>query len=172
MLRKLHQYFDGRKHAFEHLASRVAAQLLSRSGAVYREGWLTRPGGDGGVDFVGRLDVGPPNSSTPLVVLGQAKCINPESSVSPDQVARVVARLRRGWIGVFVTTGTFSRQAQVEVIDDEYPLVLVPGAVLVDQVLRMAAADYGADLDALLSETIQGHAEAITHRRPEEILHA
>jgi len=35
------------------------------------------------------------------------------------KVARVVARLRRGWISVFVTTGTFSRQAQVEVIDDQ-----------------------------------------------------
>ncbi|WP_203783684.1 restriction endonuclease [Asanoa ferruginea] len=105
-LDRLHRFFDGRKHAFELLASRVAAQVLGGSGAVYQEGWLTRAGGDGGMDFVGRLDVGTPTSNTPLVVLGQAKCVAPSTSISPDQVARVVARLRRGWIGVFVTTGT------------------------------------------------------------------
>ncbi|MEQ4209646.1 restriction endonuclease [Actinopolymorpha sp. B9G3] len=169
-LRKLYHFFDGRKHAFEYLASRVAAQLLSRSGSVYRDGWLTRIGGDGGMDFVGRLDVGTTATSTPLVVLGQAKCIIPDSSVSPDQVARVVARLRRGWLGIFVTTGTFSRRAQIEVIDDQYPLVLVPGRVLVDQVLRIAAADYSGDLDGLLADVISGYEAAITHRRPEEIL--
>jgi hypothetical protein len=43
--------------------------------------------------------------------------VAPGSSISPDQVARVVARLRRGWLGIFVTTGAFSKQAQVEVID-------------------------------------------------------
>ncbi|WP_020579907.1 restriction endonuclease [Actinopolymorpha alba] len=170
VLRTLYRFFDGRKHAFEHLASRVTAQLLSRSGATYRDGWLTRVGGDGGMDFVGRLDVGSPGSTTPLVVLGQAKCIAPESSVSPDQVARVVARLRRGWLGVFVTTGTFSKQAQIEVIDDQYPLVLVPGRILVEQVLRLAAADYGADLDALLADVLEGYPAAVTHRRPEEVL--
>ncbi len=169
-LARLYQFFDGKKHAFELLAARVAAQLLGVSGAVYREGWLTRSGGDGGMDFVGRLDVGSPGSTTPLVVLGQAKCVQPGTSISPDQVARVVARLRRGWIGVFVTTGTFSRQAQIEVIDDQYPLVLVSGRTLIDQVLKMAAADYDGDLDALLQAIAAGYEASVTHRRPEEIL--
>ncbi|WP_422771117.1 restriction endonuclease [Plantactinospora sp. WMMC1484] len=170
VLWRLYHFFDDRKHAFELLAARVAAQLLAGSGAMYRDGWLTRAGGDGGMDFVGRLDVGAPGSSTPLVVLGQAKCVAPSSSISPDQVARVVARLRRGWIGVFVTTGTFSRQAQIEVIDDQYPLVLVGGRTLVEQVLRMAAADYDGDLDALLRSVDTGYEAAVAHRRPEEIL--
>jgi hypothetical protein len=171
-LRRIHAFFDHRKHAFELLASRVAAQLLGGSGAVYRDGWLTRAGGDGGMDFVGRLDVGSPASNTPLVVLGQAKCVQLGRSISPDEVARVVARLRRGWIGVFVTTGTFSKQAQIEVIDDQYPLVLVNGRVLVEQVLRMAAADHDGDLDALLRSVDAGYPDAVTHRRPEEILGA
>jgi hypothetical protein len=123
------------------------------------------------MDFVGRLDVGTPDNNAPLVVLGQAKCIAPTSSVSPDQVARVVARLRRGWIGVFVTTGTFSRQAQIEVIEDEYPLVLVDGKTLAEQVLRMAAADHDGDLNAVLHTVATEYEAAITHRRPEEILH-
>jgi hypothetical protein len=170
LLQHLHTFFDGRKHAFELLAARVSAQILGRSGARYHDGWLTRPGGDGGVDFVGRLDVGTPANNTPLVVLGQAKCISPTSSISPDQVARVVARLRRGWIGVFVTTGTFSRQAQIEVIDDQYPLVLVDGKTLAEQVLRMAAADHDGDLEALLHSTIADYDIAVTYRRPDEIL--
>lgn len=170
VLERLYAFLDGRKHAFEMLASRVAAHALGGSGSVYRDGWLTRAGGDGGVDFVGRLDVGSPSSNTPLVVLGQARCVAPRSSVGADQVARVVARLRRGWIGVFVTTGVFSKQAQIEIIDDQYPLVLINGRSLVDHVVRMAATDYGDDLDALLRDTASEYETAVTHRRPEEIL--
>jgi len=169
-LTRIYRFFDGRKHAFEQLAARVTAQVVGGSGAVYRDGWLTRAGGDGGMDFVGRLDVGAPGSSTPLVVLGQAKCVAPRAAISPDQVARVVARLRRGWLGVFVTTGVFSRQAQIEIIDDQYPLVLVDGRTLVEHVLRMAAADYAGDLDALLHSVASDYEGAVTHRRPEEIL--
>lgn len=170
LLYGLYRFFDGRKHAFELLAAKISAQILGSSGARYHEGWLTRPGGDGGVDFVGRLDVGTAGNHTPLVVLGQAKCILPTSSVSPDQVARVVARLRRGWIGVFVTTGTFSRQAQVEVIDDQYPLVLVHGKTVAEQVFRMAAADHDGDVDALLASIMSEFDGAVTNRRPDEIL--
>jgi Restriction endonuclease AspBHI N-terminal/Restriction endonuclease len=172
LLQRLYRFFDGRKHAFELLAARVSAQILGGSGARYHDGWLTRPGGDGGVDFVGRLDVGTAANNTPLVVLGQAKCVMPTSSISPDQVARVVARLRRGWIGVFVTTGIFSKQAQIEVIDDQYPLILVDGKTLAEQVLRMAAADHDGDLDALLTSITADYDVAITSRRPDEILFA
>ena len=110
--------------------------MLHESGARYKEGWLSRSSGDGGVDFVGRIDMGSVAASTPVVVLGQAKCIKPSSAVSPEQVARVVARLRRGWIGVYVTTGSFSRQAQIEIIDDQYPVVLISGGTLAASVAR------------------------------------
>ncbi len=169
ILDKIYRHFDGHKHAFEYLASLVSAQILERSGASYDRGWLTRAGGDGGMDFVGRLDVGNTDSSTPLTVLGQAKCIKPGSSISPDEVARVVARLRRGWIGVFVTTGVFSKQAQVEVIDDEYPVVLVSGGLLAKEAIRLAELSYDGSIDALLDATLNSYAEAVTHRRPEEI---
>jgi hypothetical protein len=169
-LDQIYAFYDGRKHAFELLAARVAAEILRESGATYHEGWLSRSSGDGGVDFVGRLDVGAANSHTPLVVLGQAKCVQPHSSISPEQVARVVARLRRGWIGVFVTTGSFSRQAQIEIIDDQYPVVLVHGGTLAATVRRMAAADFDGSIKALLESTASAHASAITYRRPEEVL--
>lgn len=171
-LTSIYSFYDGRKHAFELLASRVAAEILRESGATYREGWLSRSSGDGGVDFVGRLDVGAANSSTPVVVLGQAKCVLPSTSISPEQVARVVARLRRGWIGVFVTTGSFSKQAQVEIIDDQYPVVLIPGRVLASTVRRLAAANYDGSIEALLQTTVDDYGTAILHRRPEEVLQA
>jgi hypothetical protein len=170
LLREIYDFFDGRKHSFELLAARVAARALGDQGGVYHQGWLSRAGGDGGLDFVARLDVGSAASNTPLVVLGQAKCVTPGSSISPDEVARVVARLRRGWIGVFVTTGVFSRQAQVEVIDDEYPIVLIPAAELVDHVRRIAAADFDGDVRALLLNVANDYAESVTYRRPEEVL--
>ncbi|MFC6045220.1 restriction endonuclease [Nocardioides hankookensis] len=170
VLQQVYAFFDGRKHAFELLASRVAAEVLRESGSRYKEGWLSRSSGDGGVDFIGRIDMGSLAASTPVVVLGQAKCILPTSSISPEQVARVVARLRRGWIGVYVTTGSFSRQAQIEIIDDQYPVVLISGGTLASAVRQMAQANYGGDLGALLESAVEGYGTAVTHRRPEEVL--
>lgn len=170
VLTTLYQFYDNCKHAFELLASRVAAEVLRESGARYKEGWLSRSSGDGGVDFIGRIDMGSIAASTPVVVLGQAKCIAPTTSISPEQVARVVARLRRGWIGVYVTTGSFSRQAQVEIIDDQYPVVLISGGTLAATVRRMAQANHGGDLAALLQATLDQYGASITHRRPEEVI--
>lgn len=170
VLRQVYEFFDGKKHAFELLASKVAAEVLAESGARYRQGWLTRSGGDGGIDFVGRLDVGGTGADTPLVVLGQAKCVVPRSSISPDQVARVVARLKRGWIGVYVTTGVFSKQAQVEVIDDRYPLVLVPAEKLVQVVIRLAEQSFAGDVEQLLETVEEEYATAVVNRRPDEVV--
>jgi hypothetical protein len=171
-LNRIYMFYAERKHSFEVLASRVAGEVLRQSGGSYSPGWLTRSGGDGGVDFVGRLDVGSLEANTPVVVLGQAKCISPTSSISPDQVARVVARLRRGWIGVFVTTGSFSKQAQIEVVDDQYPLILVSGKELASVVARIAATDFEGDIDSLLQSTLDEYENSITARRPEEVLWA
>lgn len=124
------------------------------------------------MDFVGRLDVGSVEANTPLVILGQAKCVAPSSSISPDQVARVVARLRRGWLGAFVTTGAFSKQAQIEVIDDQYPVVLVSGRALVEEVRRLAGASFDGDVAALLQMITEEYVDLVTSRRPEEILQA
>lgn len=170
LLDQIYHRFDDNKHAFESLAAKVAGRILGGSNTSYLDGWITKAGGDGGLDFVGRLDIGQGQSSTPIVVLGQAKCVTPTSAISPDQVARLVARLKRGWIGVFVTTGTFSRQAQVEIVDDQYPVVLVHGKALAEEVFRIAAESFNGDVEAFLSTTFDSHATLVAHRRPEEIL--
>ena len=111
ILAEVLDYYGKRKHAFEGLAAFVTQRVL---GNQCRRGWVTKRSGDGGVDFICRLDVGDRVnrlSHTPAVVLGQAKCVGLNTPIGGHDLARVVARLQRGWIGVFVTTGVFSRAA-------------------------------------------------------------
>ncbi|MFF2212238.1 restriction endonuclease [Streptomyces antibioticus] len=169
-LRFVYEQFDDRKHEFEAVASAVAAHVLKGSGHNYREGWITRRSGDGGTDFVGRIDLGAGLAGTSLVVLGQAKCIRPDSLVSAEQIARVVARLRRGWIGIYVTTGAFSEPAQLEMVEDQYPIILVNGLDLARELRSMARDDHGNDLAACLNHILYAQGVPITSRRPEEIL--
>ena len=131
---EIYQFFNSHAHAyaFEGLASWVASRVL---GPTSSRGWVT-PRVDGGIDFVSRLDLGSAFSKTSVVVLGQAKCIKPGSSVAGIDLARTVARLKRGWIGVVVTTGAFSVKAQQELLIDQYPLVLVNGARLAQEVRK------------------------------------
>jgi AspBHI-like restriction endonuclease/restriction endonuclease len=118
-------FYAERKHRFEALAELVAERVLRGHGADYQPGWVTPASSDGGADFVGRLDVGDGFARAPLVVLGQAKC--EQGATSGLHLARTVARLRRGWLGVFVTTSYFSLPTQREVLEDQYPLVLIHG---------------------------------------------
>ncbi|MFR9756552.1 restriction endonuclease [Streptomyces sp. TR06-5] len=166
----IHKFFDGRKHDFEAVASAVAARVMRGAGKSYVEGWLTHRSGDGGADFVGRLDIGSGFSGTSLVVLGQAKCVKPDQLITAEHVARVVARLRRGWIGAYVTTGAYSVASQAEMIEDQYPIVLVNGLELVHQLRAMARDDYGGDLKTCIDHIVSVRESAVTNRRPEEIL--
>jgi hypothetical protein len=161
-------FYEGRKHRFEALAELAAERVLRGQGATYRPGWITPASADGGADFVGRLDVGDGFARARLVVLGQAKC--EARATGGLHLARTVARLRRGWLGVFVTAGYFSEPAQREVLDDQYPLVLIHGLRLAEEVLRMAFERHGSDVAALLHAVDLGYRGRLQLRRPEEIL--
>jgi RNA-directed DNA polymerase len=58
----------------------------------------------------------------------------------------VVARLQRGCIWVFVTTGVSSEFAQSEIVEDRYLIILINGLVLAEQVRHMANEDHAGDL--------------------------
>ncbi len=128
------------EHGFEAVAERIAEEVLVESGR-YRRGWITRKSGDFGIDFVGRLDVGSGFATAKLVVLGQAKCEQTTVATSAQDLARTVARLRRGWLGVYVTTSYFSAATQREVAEDAYPLVLIHGLQVAEIVERLALAE-------------------------------
>ncbi len=132
VLEMVYRRYDGNyKHGFQALAALATELVIAGPGLNYHGGWVTPVGPDGGVDFVQRLDLGRGFSSTKLVVLGQAKCRKPwpraTNGVSAEELARVVARLRRGWVGSYVTTSFFTEVAQREMVADEYPIVLIPG---------------------------------------------
>jgi hypothetical protein len=171
ILTQVYERFEKRKHAFESLASLIVGRILKGSGIAYIDGWITKASGDNGIDFVSRIDVGTGSSRVKLVVLGQAKCTSPNGPpVSAGDLARVVARLRRGWLGAYVTTATYSEPAQRELVADEYPILLVDGLTLAAEVRRVAAETYGGSVDRLLDDVLNRHDAAIDVKRPEEIL--
>jgi hypothetical protein len=135
-------FYDFSKHEFEYAAARVVERIFDDQGVNYRTGWITPRSGDGGYDFVGRIDFDPAGGfpSSRQVVLGQAKC--ERSPSSGRDLARLAARLRRGWNGAFVTTANFTPRVQQEVISDRYPLLMVPGlrvaSILKDELDRTA----------------------------------
>lgn len=169
-LEEIYDYYRNRKSRFEALAALVAEHTLSGTGGSYRVGWITPPSSDGGADFIGRLEVGSGFASTQLVVLGQAKCEKPDKPTGGNHIARTVARLKRGWIGVYVTTSYFSEPVQREVIEDQYPIVLINGRKLAEEVLSMAHEGGYAPVKLFLDYVDNQYENMIQARRPEEIL--
>ena len=84
-------------------------------------------------------------------------------------IARTVARLRRGWIGCYVTTGTFSDSTQQEVTEDRYPLILVPGRTVAQAVRTIALRD-GISVETLLERVDETYEERLGDRDPEQVL--
>lgn len=150
LLQKIYAHYDKKKVYFESLAAAVAERLIAPSGGGYTTHGVTRGSGDFGIDFIAQLDIGHGFSRAPLVVLGQAKCVAPGSQTSAKELARTVARLRRGWLGVFVTTGVITERAQMEVFEDRYPLVMIPGIQVASTVREMLHEFGHSDLAALL----------------------
>jgi hypothetical protein len=169
-LRIIYSYYENRKTRFEALAAVVAQKILSDSGGNYRFGWITQSGADSGVDFVGRLDLGSGFSRVKVVVLGQAKCEKPNTPTNAVHLARTVARLRRGWIGVYVTTSYFSDASQQEVLEDQYPILLVHGLRLAQEVSELALRAGFGSVDNYLDYIDAQHDSWLQARRPEEVL--
>ena len=74
---------------------------------------------------------------------------------------------------MYVTTSFFTPNAQREVIEDRYPIVLIGGLRLAEEV-RAMLIERGADgteaLDGLLREVDEAYAPAVVPRDPEELL--
>ena len=153
-LKAIYVYYANKKHNFEY----------------YKEGWLTKKSGDGGVDFIGRIDLGSGFSTIKIVVLGQAKCESPDKSTSGKDIARTVARLKRGWIGAYVTTGTFSDTSQIEMFEDQFPLLTVNGYELARETLILQEESGASSIIEFLDILDKSYASMLHNRRPEDIL--
>lgn len=166
----VYRFYAEKRHRFEALASLACESLVRGTGAGYRRGWLTRGTGDGGLDFVGRIDIGEGSWGTKLVVLGQAKCEKMDTPTGGVHIARTVARLRRGWVGAYVTTSFFSEAVQREVHEDQYPVILLNGLNLAGEVAKMRLAGGFASDQAFLEHVDANYEEQVSSRRPEEVL--
>ena len=160
-----------RKGRFEALAFDVVQRLLLRNGTEYVKGWITPASTDHGVDFVGRIDLGTGFSKAKLVVLGQAKCEKIGHPTGGNHVARTVARLKRGWVGAYVTTSFFSPQVQQEILADKWPLLLVHGGDLAAEVMRATQDSGFGSVNSYLSKIDSEYEGWIARREAEEILH-
>ena len=105
-----------------------------------------------------------------LVLLGQAKCEQPHRSTGGTHIARTVARLKRGWIGAYITTGTFSEAVQREVIEDQYPIIMLGGGQLAEIVEQMQLSAGVATLEEFLESVDEMYDDLVQQRRPDEIL--
>lgn len=170
ILDDVYSYYAKKKAAFEGLAEVITESVLRDSGSEYMRGWITPKSGDHGADFVGRLDVGTGFAKTRLVVLGQAKCEKPTSPTGGRDIARTAARLRRGWLGAYVTTSFFSRPVQEEVIEDEYPLILINGLQIAESLLQIMFERGLTKVEPILEEIESEYPARISYRRPSEIL--
>lgn len=170
VLSEIYNFYENRKARFEALASLACESTIKQTGANYRRGWLTRGTGDGGLDFVGRVDLGEGMAKTKLVLLGQAKCERIDSPTGGVHVARTVARLRRGWIGAYVTTSFFSLAVQKEVYEDQYPVLMINGAKLAEETLKMQLQSGFPSVDAFLRHVDSTYEDQVSPKKPEEIL--
>ena len=171
VLEAVYKYHSGKKHHFEALAEVVAQRVIESSSIAYKPGWITSASGDGGTVFVASVTLGSGFSKTELVILGQAKCESPDIATGGNHIARLVARLRRGWIGVYVTTSYFSVPVQQEVIEDEYPVVLIHGKRVAEEVIKLIhESDEYTDIKDYLDSLSANYEKSTRQRSPEEIL--
>jgi hypothetical protein len=170
VLKEVYRFYEGKKHRFENLASFVAASVIRSNGERYKECWLTPAVSDGGADFIGRLDVGQGFSLAKIIVLGQAKCEKPKVATGGNHIARTVARLRRGWIGVYVTTSYFSEPVQREIIEDRYPILLINGRMLAYEVRKLVQEGGHSSVGNFLVHLDGRYKSMVANRHPEEAL--
>jgi hypothetical protein len=85
-------------------------------------------------------------------------------------IARTVARLRRGWVGAYVTTSYFSEAVQVEIEEDEYPIFLVNGLLLAQTILLLVHEGGYKSVTEYLKEIDSTYELQLSNRRPEEVL--
>lgn len=109
----------------------VLVELFKEMPHIHHNILRTRAVKDGGFDFIGEFTI-PFPLKYKIEFLGEAKKYGKKSSVGPEMVSRLVARLGRGQYGIFVTTSYYTKQAQTEVLEDGYPVKLYSGIDLIN----------------------------------------
>ena len=81
-----------------------------------------------------------------------------------------MARLRRGWLGVYVTTSYFSEPVQREVSLDRYPVMLISGKAIAEEAILLATQKGLTDVHLLLEEVDARYSLMVRNRDPEDVI--
>ena len=125
ILRVIEKHYENKKLKFELFALYITQFFFADNNMKLFDGYITKGSGDKGIDFISRMDIGQDLASIKMVVIGQAKCQS--DTINSKDIARTIAKLKRNYIGVFVTNSVFSRQTQEEILEDQYPLIMING---------------------------------------------
>lgn len=171
IIKLIEKHYEHKKLLFELFALQITQFYFIENNIKYLEGYITKGSGDKGIDFISRIDIGYELAGIKMVVIGQAKCQN--NTISSKDIARTVAKLKRNYIGVFVTNSVFSSQTQEEILEDQYPLIMINGFKMAQSVNKYIL-DSSNDLSLLedylnqIDEQYDGYKSNI---RPDDIIY-
>ena len=146
ILNTIVKHYENKKLQFELFALQITQFFFMDNNIKYLEGFITKGSGDKGIDFISRIDIGQDLAGIKMVVIGQAKC--QDATISGKDIARTIAKLKRNYIGVFVTNSTFSKLTQEEILEDQYPLIMINGSKIA-QLTNKYILDSSKDLNKL-----------------------
>ena len=171
ILQTIYKHYSGKEHSFATLAEFVAQEVFRQQGVDYKAGWVTQDRGDSGFSFVASIDLDPAGllKTSSQIVLGQARCEKLDKPTDGLRVAHLASRLRRGWVGIYVTTSYFSMPVQREMLTDRYPVILIDGA-RVASVVRKYLVDQGIELLTFLDELSEKYEGRIGFGDPDSLL--
>lgn len=146
IIKLIEKHYSNKKVLFELFALQITQFYFMDNNIKYLEGYITKASGDKGIDFISRIDIGQELDGIKLVVIGQAKCQS--DVISSKDIARTIAKLKRNYIGVIVTNSFFSKQTQEEILEDQYPLIMINGSRIA-QLVNKYILDSSNDLSIL-----------------------
>lgn len=146
ILKTIVKHYEHKKLQFELFALQITQFFFMENNIKCLEGYITKGSGDKGIDFISRIDIGQDIAEIKMIVIGQAKC--QEATISGKDIARTIAKLKRNYVGVFVTNSTFSKLTQEEILEDQYPLIMINGNKIA-QLTNKYILDSSKDLNKL-----------------------
>ena len=171
ILNKIVKHYKGKELKFELFALQITQFFFMDNNIKYLDGYITKGSGDKGIDFISRIDIGQDISGIKLIIIGQSKCQS--STINSKDIARTIAKLKRNYVGVFVTNSIFSQQTQEEILEDQYPLIMINGNKIAE-LTNKYILDSSKDLNKLqeyldnLDEQYESYKSNI---RPDDIIY-
>ncbi|WP_279153544.1 restriction endonuclease [uncultured Pseudomonas sp.] len=146
MLAVLQKHFQADAYGFEACAAHLVQLCMPNTVELD----LTRPFRDGGRDAIGKLRIGPSESSVLVDFAVEAKCYSTSNSVGVREISRLISRLRHRQFGILVTTSWLHDQAYKEIVEDGHPVMILSGNDII-KLLKEAGLKNAKDIKEWLN---------------------